>query len=268
MAAIVALTQQRERAFSPSVVYLAIGAAGAVGTAVLDVAWLDLVDDADVVERLAEVAVIVALFAPGMRLDRPIGWWRWRSTILLLAIVMPITIAAVAAFGVVAMGLSAGVAIALGAASPPPTPCSRATSASAPRRGGRAGDQLRADLGGGLNDGLAFPFIYLGLVVAAGAGAGDIVEWVAVDVVYATVAGIAIGVLGGRRSPPSPRGCASAACWRSSWTGGRRSAPCSPSTDSRRSPGHTGSSPPSRVASPSAAARGTTSTTAASTPAP
>ncbi len=100
LVAIVALTHQRSRAFSPSVVYLGLGAAGAAGAALLDLGWLDLIDDADAVERLAELAVIVALFATGMRLDRPIGLRAWRSTILLLAVVMPITIAAVAAFGV------------------------------------------------------------------------------------------------------------------------------------------------------------------------
>ena len=82
--AIVALTHQRSRAFSPSVVYLGLGAAGAAGAALLDLGWLDLIDDADAVERLAELAVIVALFATGMRLDRPIGLRGWRSTILLL----------------------------------------------------------------------------------------------------------------------------------------------------------------------------------------
>lgn len=199
MAAIVALTQQRERAFSPSVVYLAIGAVGAIGTAVLDVAWLDLVEDADVVERLSEVAVIVALFATGMRLDRPIGWRRWRSTIVLLAIVMPVTIAAVAAFGVVAMGLSVGVAIALGAALAPTDPVLAGDlGVGPPGEGDEPETSFALTSEAGLNDGLAFPFIYLGLVVAAGASAGDIAEWVAVDVVYATVAGIAIGVVGGR----------------------------------------------------------------------
>jgi hypothetical protein len=71
MAAIVALTHQRSRAFAPSVVYLALGLAGAAGTALLDVAWLDMVEDVDIVERLAEIAVIVALFATGMRPTGP-----------------------------------------------------------------------------------------------------------------------------------------------------------------------------------------------------
>jgi len=198
MVAIVALTHQRSRAFSPSVVYLVLGVVGAGGVALLDVSWIDVVGDADVVERLAELTVIVALFATGMRLDRPIGWARWRSTILLLGVVMPLTIAAVAVFGALAMGLSAGAAIVLGAALSPTDPVLAGDLGVGP-----PGEDDEAETGfaltseAGLNDGLAFPFVYLGMVVAAGAGAVDIVEWVTVDVLYATVAGIAIGAVGG-----------------------------------------------------------------------
>src|SRR5262245_17359463 len=92
MVAIVALTHQRSRAFSPSVVYLGLGALGAAGIALLDRDWFTLVGDAEVVERFAEIAVIVALFATGLRLDRPFTWRGWRSTVLLLGVVMPVTI--------------------------------------------------------------------------------------------------------------------------------------------------------------------------------
>lgn len=198
MAAIVALTHQRSRAFSPSVVYLALGLVGAAGTALLDVAWLDLVGDVDVVERLAEVAVIVALFATGMRLDRPLTLRGWRSTIVLLGIVMPLTIAAVAAYGAVAMGLSAGAAVVLGAALAPTDPVLAGDlGVGPPGEGDESETSFALTSEAGLNDGLAFPFIYLGLVIAAGAGGGEIAEWLAWDVVYATAGGIAIGAGGG-----------------------------------------------------------------------
>ena len=50
-----------------------------------------------------------------------------------------------------------------------------------------------------LNDGLAFPFVYLGLLVAAqGLGAeGLVMEWLAVDVVWRIAVGTAMGVAGG-----------------------------------------------------------------------
>ncbi len=198
MAAIVALTHQRSRAFSPSVVYLGLGAIGALGAAFLGTDWLRLIEDADLVERLAELAVIVALFATGMRIDRPLGLRGWRSTILLLGVVMPLTIAAVTVFGVVAMGLSAGAALVLGAALAPTDPVLAGDLGVGPpgeRQEASAAFALTSEAG--LNDGLAFPFLYLGLVIAAGADGGSVMEWLAVNVLYGIAGGILIGAMGG-----------------------------------------------------------------------
>ena len=110
LVAILALSHQRARAYSASIVYLAMGGAAAAGVALLDAPWLDLLEDHTTVERASEIAVFVALFAAGLRLDRRLRWRAWRSTALLLGVVMPLTIAAVAAFGAYGMGLSAGAA--------------------------------------------------------------------------------------------------------------------------------------------------------------
>src|SRR5262245_17519907 len=105
LVAILALSHQRARAYSASIVYLGMGVLAAAGVAALDAPWLDPVDDAETVERASEIAVFVALFAAGLRLDRHLRWRAWRSTALLLGVVMPLTIAAVAAFGAYGMGL-------------------------------------------------------------------------------------------------------------------------------------------------------------------
>ncbi|HMO01249.1 MAG TPA: cation:proton antiporter [Miltoncostaeaceae bacterium] len=198
MAAIVALTHQRSRAFSPSVVYLALGALGAVGLAALDHDWFSLVGDAELVERFAELAVIVALFATGVRLDRPFTWRGWRSTIVLLGVVMPVTIAAVAAFGVAAMGLSAGAAIVLGAALAPTDPVLAGDlGVGPPGEEDEAGTSFALTSEAGLNDGLAFPFVYLGLAVAGHGASAAIGDWIAWDVAYAIAGGVLIGAAGG-----------------------------------------------------------------------
>ncbi len=198
MVAIVALTHQRSRAFSPSAVYLGLGALGAAGIAPLDRDWFSLTADAEVVERFAEIAVIVALFATGLRLDRPVTWRGWRSTVLLLGVVMPVTIAAVAAFGVAAMGLSAGAAILLGAALAPTDPVLAGDLGVGP-----PGEEEEHETSfaltseAGLNDGLAFPFLLLGLAVAEHGASAGIGDWFAWDVVYAIAGGVLIGALGG-----------------------------------------------------------------------
>ena len=121
-AAIGALSHQQERAFSAAVIYLALGLAAAIPLDLLHVSWLDPVEDSELIEHLAEFAVIVALFATGLKLDRPLSFRGWVSVARLLAIVMPLTIAAIAAFGTLAMGLSLGAAVVLAAALAPTDP--------------------------------------------------------------------------------------------------------------------------------------------------
>src|SRR5215203_3953195 len=95
-AAVGALSHEHDRAFSASLIYLALGILVAVAVGVFDLRWLDPVDDAAIVERLAELAVIVALFSTGLKLDRELTWSGWASVTRLLAIAMPLTIVAVA----------------------------------------------------------------------------------------------------------------------------------------------------------------------------
>jgi NhaP-type Na+/H+ or K+/H+ antiporter len=198
LVAILALTHQRSRAYSASIVYLALGFAAAAGIALLDAPWLDLEEDHQTVERLSELAVIVALFATGLRLDRRLTWRAWRSTALLLAVVMPLTIGAIAAFGVLGMGLSAGAAIVLGAALAPTDPVlAGELGVGPPGERDETEPAFALTSEAGLNDGLAFPFLLLGLVVAAGASPSDVADWVGADVLYATVAGLAIGAVCG-----------------------------------------------------------------------
>lgn len=193
-AAIGALSHQQERAFSAAVIYLGLGLAGAIAIQVFDVRWLDPVEDSPIVERLAEFAVIVALFGTGLKLDRALTFRGWTSVVRLLGVVMPLTIVAIALFGVWAMGLSLGAAVVLGAALAPTDPVLAGDIGVGP-----PGDEEEKEPNfsvtaeAGLNDGLAFPFVVLGLFIAREDGNGWIGEWLAADVAYAVVVGIAFG---------------------------------------------------------------------------
>ncbi|HXV96410.1 MAG TPA: hypothetical protein VD695_07665, partial [Gaiellaceae bacterium] len=83
-AAVGALSNQAERAFSAALIYLALGLAAAAVIRLLDIPWLDPLEDARVVERLAELAVVVALFSTGLKLDRELSWPAWSSVVRLL----------------------------------------------------------------------------------------------------------------------------------------------------------------------------------------
>jgi NhaP-type Na+/H+ or K+/H+ antiporter len=196
---VVALSQQGERAFSAAVVYLVLGAAASIGLDLIGEDLLNPFEDTKIIERVAEFAVIVALFSAGLKLDRRIGWREWRSATLLLAVVMPLTIVAMTLMGTAVMGLSLGAAVILAAVLAPTDPVLASDVQVGP-----PGDEdepeprfaLTAEAG--FNDGLAFPFVFLGIFIADEGGTEWLPEWLAADVLYAIAVGVVVGVLAGR----------------------------------------------------------------------
>src|SRR5687768_5929117 len=89
LAAIGALSHQHERAFSASLIYLGLGVGSAVVIQLLGIGWLDPISDAELLQRVSEVAIGIALFATGLKLDRPLTWRSWSGVGRLLVIAMP-----------------------------------------------------------------------------------------------------------------------------------------------------------------------------------
>lgn len=195
--AVVALSRERGRAFTSATVYLFMGAAFSIGLHALDVDLIDPLEDTKLIERAAELAVVVALFSAGIRLDRRLSWRGWSSTVRLIAVAMPLTIALVAVLGNVLVGLSWGAAIVLGAALAPTDPVlAGEIQVGPPGEGGEEEPRFALTSEAGLNDGLAFPFIFLGLLVADPEGP-SLANWLVADVAYAIVAGTLVGALAG-----------------------------------------------------------------------
>ncbi|HEX6323332.1 MAG TPA: cation:proton antiporter [Vicinamibacterales bacterium] len=178
-----------------SMFYLAAGAClGPWGAGLLDV---DAVDDAAILERLTEIAVIISLFTAGLKLRLPISDRRWRAAMLLASIAMLLTIAGVSAAAVAAIGLPLGAALLLGAVLAPTDPVLASDVQVAHEHDV---EPVRFSLTGeaGLNDGTAFPFVMLGLGLAGAHELGASGwRWVAIDLIWAVAAGLAIGALCG-----------------------------------------------------------------------
>jgi NhaP-type Na+/H+ or K+/H+ antiporter len=170
----------------------------------------------ELVERLTEFVVIIALMGAGLKLDRPFAWSSWSITWRLLAITMPLSIFAIGVLGWGMLGLPIAAAALLGAALAPTDPVLASDVQVGPPDSGEE-DEVRFSLTSeaGLNDGLAFPFVNLAIamalagvggVAAAPDGGGDAgggsawwaLEWLGVDVVWKLAAGIGIGWLVGR----------------------------------------------------------------------
>ena len=164
-------------------------------------------------ELTSELAVIVALFGTGLRIDNLTSYRRWRPTVRLLAVVMPLTIASVALLGWLGAGMTLAGALLLGAVLAPTDPVLAGdVQVGPPTEGGEHPVRFSLTAEAGLNDGLAFPFVYLALLVAAhGFAPGDWgLQWLAFDVVYRIAVGLAagtgIGWLLGRILFAVPRG--------------------------------------------------------------
>jgi NhaP-type Na+/H+ or K+/H+ antiporter len=147
-------------------------------------------------ELTSELAVIVALFGTGLRIDNLTSYKRWRPTVRLLAVVMPLTIVAVALLGWLLAGMTLAGALLLGAVLAPTDPVLAGdVQVGPPTEGGEHPVRFSLTTEAGLNDGLAFPFVYLALIIAAeGFAPGSWgLKWVAMDVVYRIVVGLAAG---------------------------------------------------------------------------
>lgn len=178
-------------------------------------------EDRPFIEHLTELTVIVSLMGVGLALDRPLSlrswatWRRWGTTWRLLLIAMPLSIAATAWLGWWVLGLAPASALLLGAVLAPtdpvlasdvqvagPTTDETNETDDARNEDGTIDerDEVRFALTSeaGLNDALAFPFVYLAiLVVSAGSALHGGVTWFAWDLVGKVVVGAAVGMLVG-----------------------------------------------------------------------
>ncbi|NVD45701.1 sodium:proton antiporter [Altererythrobacter sp. HHU K3-1] len=147
-------------------------------------------------EFFAELCVIIGLFGTGLRIDRVLDREQWRPTLRLLLIAMPLTIAALTLFGWFAAGMTLAGGLLLGAILSPTDPVLAGdVQVGPPLEGGEHPVRYALTTEAGLNDGLAFPFVHLGILVAAAGGisAGLIGHWLWLDVAYRIAVGAGCG---------------------------------------------------------------------------
>lgn len=106
--------------FSTAMLYLAAGYG--LGLAGWPLMSPDPLTDSVILDRVAEVAVLLSLFAVVFKRCRPLSDKGWRLPARLAIVSMTITVALIAAIGVFGLGLSFGGAVLLGAIlAPTPT---------------------------------------------------------------------------------------------------------------------------------------------------
>lgn len=178
-----------------AMIYLLVGML--IGPMGLGLFHFNPLQESALLEVLTEGAVLISLFAAGVKMPVPVLYLRWRSPVLLAFVAMAVTVGLVTLFAHYLLGLTVGAAILLGAIIAPTDPV---LATDVQIRHPKDRDRLRFILTceAGMNDGTAFPFVMLGLGMLGLHELGDYgLRWVLVDVLWATLGAIAIGVLAG-----------------------------------------------------------------------
>jgi sodium/hydrogen antiporter len=204
---VLASTLLRLLPVSTSIIYLGVGVL--VGPGALGLLLWDAIREAEVLKYLSEIAVIVSLFTVGLKWRTPLTADFWSLPVRLATVGMVLTIAAVALVGTTLLELPLGAAVLLGAVLAPTDPV---LASEVQVRSPTDRDAVRHALSGeaGLNDGLAFPFVMLGLGLLglhpdedAGLlklwanGEFGLWAWMGWDLVWAVAVGLAAGGLTG-----------------------------------------------------------------------
>lgn len=199
-AGIGALTHTAERAFSSSIVYLVLGVVAGVVVRTAGVGRLaHPIADHVVLERVTEGALVLGLFSTGMRIRRRPALDGWHGALRLVAVQLPLSVALVALWGRGLMGLGLGAAIALGAALTPTDPVLAGDLGVEPPRveeeEAAPEPEFVLTTEAGLNDGVAMPFLLLGIAVARHE---SLWRWAGTRLVYGLVVAVLVGAVLGR----------------------------------------------------------------------
>jgi NhaP-type Na+/H+ or K+/H+ antiporter len=150
--------------------------------------------------HLTELCVIISLMGAGLALNRPIGWRRWSSTWRMLGVAMPVTMILAALLGWALLGFGVAAAVLLAAAVAPTDPvlATEVQVAEPTGESEKIDDEARFTLTSeaGLNDGLAFPFVFAAIAISlvGPAPSGWFLEWLAMDVLWRLSAGVLAGL--------------------------------------------------------------------------
>lgn len=185
----------RHMPISTAIVYLLVGIV--LGPSVSAQFNFNPVEESKLLEVLAELAVLISLFAAGLKLARPVGDRAWWLPFRLGTLAMVLTVGLIAAAAMYLLELPLGAAVLLGAVLAPTDPV-LASEVQVQKVGDN--DRMRFALTGeaGLNDGTAFPMVMLGLGLLGLHDLGPgFSRWLLIDVVWACACGIGVGgVLG------------------------------------------------------------------------
>lgn len=182
---------------SPALLYLAVGWAAAL-LAAPPLPEPDLVAHATLLRVLAEIAVLLSLFAIGLKIRVAATWAAWRVPVLLATSSMVCSVALATLLAAWLLPLAWPMAFLLAAILAPTDPV-LASDVQTHSEHDRDALRLSLTVEGALNDGTAFPLVMLALgwlgVHELGTNG---LRWLPLDLLWSVGAGVALGVACGR----------------------------------------------------------------------
>ena len=165
--------------------------------------WPDPIWNDEWLMYFSEAIVIISLMGAGLKIGSHYSLKDWRGPLLLLFITMPICMVSAYFFGNYFLALSIPASLLLAAVLAPTDPVLAAeVQLDKPKSEKEDKDTLRFTLTAeaGLNDGMAYPFTFLAILVAqAGSWAAfDLSDWFWDKFLLKIIIGIAIGIIIGR----------------------------------------------------------------------
>ncbi len=160
----------------------------------------DPISKSTVTVRLTEIIVLVSRMGAGIKIDRPFSLRNWRVPLRLVSITMLLSIASVTAIGYYWLGFGLAAAALLGAVLAPTDPVLAAfVQVGPPGEGSRTHSKFALTAEAGMNDGTAFPFTWLAIMLATGELATNgWAGWLKYELFYNLAAGVAICYLLGK----------------------------------------------------------------------
>ena len=147
------------------------------------------------IERLTELVVIVSVFGCGLKMNRPMTLAAWQLPARLIGLMMPISIVAIAAVAHFLLQFDWGAAVLLGAILAPTDPV-LASEIQLNHSNDQDNFRFGVTSEGGLNDSLAFPFVYFGIhAINQPQWDSWLRQWLLVDLIWAILAGVVMGYL-------------------------------------------------------------------------
>ena len=151
--------------------------------------------------HLTELVVIVSLMCTGLKIDQKFSFKTWIIPFRLVTITMMLCIAVVTVIGIYYFNMPLATALLLAAVLSPTDPVlATDVQVGDPNEKDRDNVKFSLTAEAGFNDGMAFPFVWLAILISMSVVEGGpfMVTWIWKHVIYQIFAGLACGYLLGK----------------------------------------------------------------------